>query len=69
MPVSGQPLVLILGVLLVVGFSLRSPWLVAATPRLFRAYTISEIIFSSLAAAIFVGIILLEYRPTRQLRR
>jgi hypothetical protein len=64
MPVSGQPLVLILGVLLVVGFSLRSPWLVAATPRFFRAYTISEIIFSSLAAAIFVGIILLEYRPT-----
>jgi hypothetical protein len=64
MPVSGQPLVLILGVLLVVGFSLRSPWLVAATPRLFRVYTISEIIFSSLAAAIFVGIILLEYRPT-----
>jgi len=65
MPVlSGQPLVLILGVLLVVGFSLRSPWLVAATPRLFRTYTISEIIFSSLAAAVFVGIMLLDYRPT-----
>jgi len=64
MPVSGQPLVLILAVLLVVGFSLRSPWLVAATPRLFRMYTISEIIFSSLAVAIFVGIILFEYRPT-----
>jgi hypothetical protein len=64
MPLSGQPLVLILAVLLVVGFSLRSPWLVAAIPRLFRVYTISEIIFSSLAAAIFVGIILLEYRPT-----
>ena len=63
-PATGQPSVLILGVLLVVGFSLRSPWLVAATPKLFRVYTISEIIFSSLAAAIFVGIILLEYRAT-----
>jgi hypothetical protein len=63
-PATGQPSVLILGVLLVVGFSLRSPWLVAASPRLFRTYTISEIIFSSLAAAVFVGIILLEYRPT-----
>jgi hypothetical protein len=64
MPVSGQPLVLILAVLLVVGFSLRSQWLVAATPKLFRAYTISEILFSSLAVGVFVGIILLEYHPT-----
>jgi hypothetical protein len=64
MPVSGQPLVLALGVLLAAGFSLRSPWLVAATPGLFRAYALSETIFSALAAAIFVGFILLEYRPT-----
>jgi hypothetical protein len=64
MPVSGQPLALILGVLLVVGFSLRSPWLVAATPKLFHTYAVSEIIFSSLAVVIFAGIILLEYHPT-----
>src|ERR1700743_1589401 len=64
MPVSGQPLVLTLAVLLVVGFSLRSPWLVAATPTLFRMYTISEILFSSLAIGVFVGIILFEYHPT-----
>jgi O-antigen/teichoic acid export membrane protein len=63
-PVTEQPSVLILAVLLAVGFSLRSPWLVAATPKLFRTYTISEIIFSSLAAAVFAGIILLEYHAT-----
>jgi O-antigen/teichoic acid export membrane protein len=64
MPVSEQPLIMIPGILLVVGFSLRSPWLVAANASLFRAYSISEIIFSSLAVAIFVAIIFLEYRPT-----
>jgi hypothetical protein len=64
MPISEQTLLPILGMLLVVGFSLRSPWLVAANARLFRLYSISEIIFSSLAVAIFVGIMLLEYRPT-----
>jgi O-antigen/teichoic acid export membrane protein len=64
MPISEQPLIIIPGILLVAGFSLRSPWLVAANTSLFRAYSISEIIFSSLAVTIFVGIILLEYRPT-----
>jgi hypothetical protein len=64
MPVSGQPLLLILGVLLAVGFSLRSPWLVAATPRLFHAYAVSEIMFSSLAVGVFAGVILFEYHPT-----
>jgi hypothetical protein len=64
MPISGQTLVPILGMLLVVGFSLRSPWLVAANASLFRLYSISEIICSSLAVAIFVGIMLLEYHPT-----
>ncbi|MBR0696604.1 lipopolysaccharide biosynthesis protein [Bradyrhizobium lablabi] len=64
MPISEQPLVPILGILLVVGLSLRSPWLVAANASLFRLYSISEIICSSMAAAIFVGIILLEYHPT-----
>jgi hypothetical protein len=64
MPVSEQPLIAALGMLLVVGFSLRSPWLVAANASLFRAYSVSEILFSSLAIAIFAGIIFLEYRPT-----
>jgi O-antigen/teichoic acid export membrane protein len=64
MPISEQPLIIIPAILLVVGFSLRSPWLVAANASLFRTYSISEIIFSSLAAAIFVAIILLEYQPT-----
>jgi hypothetical protein len=64
MPISEQTLLPILGILLVVGFSLRSPWLVAANASLFRLYSISEIICSSLAVAIFVGIILLDYRPT-----
>ena len=64
MPISEQTLLPILGILLVVGFSLRSPWLVAANVGLFRLYSISEIICSSLAVAVFVGIILLEYRPT-----
>ena len=64
MPISEQTLLAILGILLVVGFSLRSPWLVAANASLFRLYSISEIICSSLAVAIFIGIILLEYRPT-----
>jgi O-antigen/teichoic acid export membrane protein len=64
MPISEQTLLPILGILLVVGFSLRSPWLVAANVGLFRLYSISEIICSSLAVAIFVGIILLGYHPT-----
>jgi hypothetical protein len=64
MPTSGQTLPSVLGILLVVGFSLRSPWLVAANARLFRLYSVSEIIFSSLAVAIFVAIILLKYQPT-----
>ena len=64
MPISEQTLLAILGILLVVGFSLRSPWLVAANASLFRLYTVSEIICSSLAVAMFIGIILLEYRPT-----
>jgi len=64
MPISEQPIIIIPAILLVVGFSLRSPWLVAANASLFRAYSISEVIFSSLAVAIFFGIILLEYRPT-----
>jgi hypothetical protein len=64
MPVSEHTLLPILGILLVVGFSLRSPWLVAANASLFRLYSVSEIICSSLAVAIFIGIILLEYRPT-----
>jgi hypothetical protein len=64
MPTSGQTLPAILGILLVVGFSLRSPWLVAANASLFRLYSVSEIIFSSLAVAIFVAIIFLGYQPT-----
>jgi len=64
MPTSGQPLPGILGILLVVGFSLRSPWLVAAKTSLFRLYSISEIIFSSLAVVIFAAIIFLKYHPT-----
>jgi O-antigen/teichoic acid export membrane protein len=64
MPASEQPLIIIPGILLAVALSLRSPWLVAANGSLFRAYSISEIIFSSLAIAVFVAIILLEYRPT-----
>lgn len=64
MPTSGQKLPAVLGILLVVGFSLRSPWLVAANTSLFRLYSISEIIFSSLAVAIYVAIILLRYQPT-----
>src|SRR5258708_8814176 len=64
MPIFEQPVIMIPGMLLVVGFSLRSPWLVAANASLFRAYSISEIIFSSLAVVVFVGIIVLEYRPT-----
>src|SRR5262249_18533350 len=64
MPSSEQTSLPILGILLVVGFSLRSPWLVAGNARIFRLYSISEIICSSLAVVIFVGIILLEYHPT-----
>lgn len=64
MPASGQPLLEILGILLIVGFSLRSPWLVAANASLFRLYSVSEIIFSSLAVAVFAGIILFHYQPT-----
>lgn len=64
MPIYEETFVPILGILLIVGLSLRSPWLVAANASLFRLYSISEIICSSMAAAIFVGIILLEYRPT-----
>jgi O-antigen/teichoic acid export membrane protein len=64
MPKSDEPLILIPAILLVVGFSLRSPWLVAANVDLFRTYSISEIIFSSAAMAIFVAIILLGYHPT-----
>jgi O-antigen/teichoic acid export membrane protein len=64
MPTSGQSLPAILGILLVVGFSLRSPWLVAANASLFRLYSISEIIFSALAVAAFVAIIFLKYQPT-----
>jgi O-antigen/teichoic acid export membrane protein len=64
MPTSGQTLPAILGVLLVIGFSLRSPWLVAANARLFRLYSASEIIFSSLAVTSFAAIIFLGYQPT-----
>ncbi len=64
MPTSGQQLPTVLGVLLIVGFSLRSPWLIAANAGFFRLYSVSEIIFSSVAAAIFVAIILLGYHPT-----
>lgn len=64
MPTSGQSLPAILGILLIVGFSLRSPWLVAANTSLFRLYSISEIIFSSLAVATYIAIIMLKYQPT-----
>src|SRR5438552_11885436 len=64
MPKSDEPLILIPAILLVVASSLRSPWLVAANVDLFRTYSISAIIFSSSAMAIFVAIILLEYHPT-----
>lgn len=64
MPTGGQSLPAILGILLIVGFSLRSPWLVAANASIFRLYSISEIIFSSLAVAIFAALILLKYHPT-----
>jgi O-antigen/teichoic acid export membrane protein len=64
MPVSEQPLIIVPGLLLIVALSLRSQWLAAADASLFRTYSISEIIFSSLSIAIFVATILLEYRPT-----
>lgn len=64
MPTGGQSLPAVLGILLVVGFSLRSPWLVAANTSIFRMYSISEIIFSSLAVAIFTGLIFLRYHPS-----
>lgn len=64
MPTGGQSLPAVLGILLVVGFSLRSPWLVAANTSIFRMYSISEIIFSSLAVAIFTALIFLRYHPS-----
>ena len=64
MPAAEQPSVAVLGLLLAVALSLRSPWLVAANSGLLRVYSISEIIFSSLAIAAFVTILFVGYRPS-----